>query len=209
MQGPPATWESADAQCRVRDRGPHALGAVRFDVGATGDLGHRHRVTVVFVPLPRRTATPAHDRIGLPEQRLSRLMTDGVGKGFTREDHPALASQLFACYAYVKRVRALADVIGEEELNTLDKTYLKFGEAFERRFLQQPEYENRSIATTLDLGWDVLSLLPREELHRVSDALVEEHYHKNVPATENTPSASPTVPASAASSLAQQCAALS
>ena len=113
---------------------------------------------------------------GLPS--LSRLMKDGVGKGFTRADHPALASQLFACYAYVKRVRALADVIGEEELNALDKTYLKFGEAFERRFLNQGEYENRSIETTLELGWDVLSLLPRDELHRVSDALIAEHYHR-------------------------------
>jgi V/A-type H+-transporting ATPase subunit B len=111
---------------------------------------------------------------GLPS--LSRLMKDGVGEGFTRADHPSLASQLFACYAYVKRVRALADVVGEEELNNLDKTYLKFGEAFERRFLHQGEYENRSIQTTLELGWDVLSLLPRDELHRLSDALVERYY---------------------------------
>ncbi len=111
---------------------------------------------------------------GLPS--LSRLMKDGVGKGYTREDHPVLASQLFACYAYVKRVRGLADVIGEEELSTLDKQYLRFGEAFETRFLNQGEYENRPIATTLELGWEVLSLLPREELHRVSDALLQQHY---------------------------------
>ena len=70
---------------------------------------------------------------GLPS--LSRLMKDGVGKGFTRDDHPALASQLFAGYAYVKRVRGLADVIGEEELSALDKLYLKFGDALEHRFL--------------------------------------------------------------------------
>jgi V/A-type H+-transporting ATPase subunit B len=111
---------------------------------------------------------------GLPS--LSRLMKDGVGKGFTREDHPALASQLFACYARVKRVRGLADVVGEEELGVLDKQYLKYGEAFERRFLTQGEYENRSIATTLDLGWEVLSMLPRDELHRVSDQLLADHY---------------------------------
>ena len=111
---------------------------------------------------------------GLPS--LSRLMKDGVGKGFTREDHPALASQLFAGYAYVKRVRGLADVIGEEELSALDKLYLKFGEALEHRFLSQGEYENRAIETTLDLGWEVLSLLPREELHRVSDALLKRYY---------------------------------
>jgi V/A-type H+-transporting ATPase subunit B len=111
---------------------------------------------------------------GLPS--LSRLMKDGVGKGFTRDDHPALASQLFAGYAYVKRVRALSDVIGEEELSALDKLYLKFGEALEHRFLSQGEFENRSIAATLDLGWDVLSLLPRDELHRVSDELLKKHY---------------------------------
>ena len=113
---------------------------------------------------------------GLPS--LSRLMKDGVGNGYTREDHPALASQLFAGYAYVKRVRALADVIGEEELSALDKLYLKFGEALEHRFLSQGEFENRSIVTTLELGWEVLSLLPRDELHRVSDALLKEHYRE-------------------------------
>lgn len=113
---------------------------------------------------------------GLPS--LSRLMKDGVGKGFTREDHPALASQLFACYAQVKRVRGLADVIGEEELSPLHKRYLKFGEAFEARFLSQGERENRSIQRTLDLGWEVISLLPRNELHRLSEALLEQHYRE-------------------------------
>ncbi len=111
---------------------------------------------------------------GLPS--LSRLMKDGVGKGYTRADHPALASQLFACYAYVKRVRALADVVGEEELSLLDKEYLHFGETFERRFLSQEETENRSIETTLEIGWDVLSTLPRDELHRLNDDLLDEHY---------------------------------
>jgi V/A-type H+/Na+-transporting ATPase subunit B len=113
---------------------------------------------------------------GLPS--LSRLMKDGVGKGYTRDDHPALASQLFACYAYVKRVRGLADVIGEQELSSLDKLYLKFGEAFEQRFLKQGENDNRTIQTTLELGWDVLSTLPRDELHRLSDALLDQHYRK-------------------------------
>jgi V/A-type H+/Na+-transporting ATPase subunit B len=113
---------------------------------------------------------------GLPS--LSRLMKDGVGKGYTREDHPALASQLFACYALVKRARGLADIIGEEELSSLDKQYLKFGEAFETRFLNQGENENRSIKTTLELGWDVLSLVPRDELHRLSEELLSEHYRQ-------------------------------
>ncbi len=111
---------------------------------------------------------------GLPS--LSRLMKDGVGKGYTREDHPALASQLFACYAYVKRVRALADIIGEDELGAGDKLYLKFGEVFENRFISQGEREDRPIALTLDLGWEILSMLPREELRRVSEKLLNEHY---------------------------------
>lgn len=115
---------------------------------------------------------------GLPS--LSRLMKDGVGKGFTREDHPVLASQLFAAYAYVKRVRALADVVGQDELNARDRLYLKFGEAFESRFLSQGDHENRSIATTLDLGWEVLSLLPRDELHRVSEALLRQRHRPAV-----------------------------
>ncbi len=111
---------------------------------------------------------------GLPS--LSRLMKDGVGKGFTRDDHPALASQLFACYAKVKKIRALADVIGAEELGALDKLYMKFGDDFELRFLNQGEYENRSIEQTLDLGWEILSELPADELHRVTDALLAKHY---------------------------------
>jgi len=111
---------------------------------------------------------------GLPS--LSRLMKDGVGEGYTRDDHPALASQLFACYAQVKRVRALADVVGEEELSVLDKQYMHFGNTFERTYLSQGDTEDRSIETTLEIGWDVLSMLPRDELHRVSDALLNEHY---------------------------------
>jgi len=115
---------------------------------------------------------------GLPS--LSRLMKDGIGEGFTRADHAALAGQLFACYAMVKRVRSLAIVIGEEELGALDKLYLRFGEALETRFLNQGEYENRPVAATLDLGWEMLSLLPRDELHRVSDALLAQHYREAV-----------------------------
>ena len=111
---------------------------------------------------------------GLPS--LSRLMKDGIGKGYTRDDHPALASQLFACYAQVKRVRGLADVVGAEELGALDKLYLDFGESFEKRFLNQGEFENRPIDTTLDLGWEMLKILPRDELHRLSDELLTQYY---------------------------------
>jgi len=108
---------------------------------------------------------------GLPS--LSRLMKDGVGQGHTREDHAPLASQLFAAYSRVKDVRGLAAVIGEEELSALDKTYMRFGEDFERKFLSQGEFENRSIEQTLDLGWKVLAILPRSEMHRISEELAD------------------------------------
>lgn len=130
---------------------------------------------------------------GLPS--LSRLMKDGVGKGYTRDDHPALASQLFACYARVKRVRGLADVVGEEELGDLDKLYMKFGEAFEQRFLNQGEYENRTIDETLDLGWEILSLLPRSEMQRLSDELLDTHYrHSGSDVPESEPDVRETEP---------------
>jgi V/A-type H+-transporting ATPase subunit B len=114
---------------------------------------------------------------GLPS--LSRLMKDNVGKGLTRDDHPVLASQLFACYAKVKDIRALASIIGEEELTPLDLLYLKFGDAFEKRFLSQEYYERRSLEDSLDLGWEVISILPREELVRVKDEFLAKYYKKN------------------------------
>jgi V/A-type H+-transporting ATPase subunit B len=113
---------------------------------------------------------------GLPS--LSRLMKDGIGEGMTREDHAHIASQLFAGYSHVKDVRALAAVIGEEELTPLDKIYLEFGERFEREFLSQGEYEDRSITETLDLGWKVISTLPKEELYRISEEEIAKYYGK-------------------------------
>ncbi|HEQ72543.1 MAG TPA: V-type ATP synthase subunit B [Spirochaetia bacterium] len=111
---------------------------------------------------------------GLPS--LSRLMKDGIGEGMTRADHPHLASQLFAAYSYVKDVRNLASVIGEEELTPLDHQYLEFGEFFERKFVSQERNEDRSIEQTLELGWEALRKLPREELHRMNDQELDEHY---------------------------------
>lgn len=112
---------------------------------------------------------------GLPS--LSRLMKDGIGEGMTREDHPHLASQLFAAYSYVKDVRNLASVIGEEELTPLDQQYMEFGDFFEKKFVSQRRDEDRTIEQTLDLGWEALRLLPAEELHRVSDEELETWYH--------------------------------
>jgi len=111
---------------------------------------------------------------GLPS--LSRLMKDGIGEGMTRDDHPHLASQLFAAYSYVKDVRNLASVIGEEELTPLDRQYLDFGREFEQSFVSQREDEDRTIEQTLDLGWSVLRELPVEELHRITDEEIEKYY---------------------------------
>ena len=107
---------------------------------------------------------------------LSRLMKDGIGEGMTREDHPHLANQLFASYSHVKDVQNLASVIGEEELTTLDQQYLEFGNFFEKRFVNQGFDEDRSIEQTLDLGWEALGKLPSEELQRLSDEEIAEHY---------------------------------
>lgn len=107
---------------------------------------------------------------------LSRLMKDGIGKGFTREDHPGVANQLFASYAQVQEVKALASVIGEDELTPLDKKYMAFGKLFEERFVAQEKDENRIIEGTLDIGWDILGVLPREELSRVDEETLNSHY---------------------------------
>lgn len=109
---------------------------------------------------------------------LSRLMKDGIGEGFTRADHPSLSNQLFAAYSKVKDARSLASVIGEDELSDTDKRYLEFGKAFEQYFVQQSEQEDRSLEQTLELGWALLSILPRGELDRVSEQELNEHYHE-------------------------------
>ena len=107
---------------------------------------------------------------------LSRLMKDGIGEGMTRADHPHLSNQLFASYSHVKDVRNLASVIGEEELSETDNLYMKFGEFFEQRFLNQAFDEDRSIEQTLDLAWEGLSILPSEELQRLTEEEIGEHY---------------------------------
>ena len=110
---------------------------------------------------------------------LSRLMKDGIGKGFTREDHQDLANQLFSSYAKVGEARALASVIGEDELSPIDKKYLTFGEAFEKEFVCQSVIENRNMIQTLDLGWKLLHILPREELDRVDTKILDQYYPKS------------------------------
>lgn len=106
---------------------------------------------------------------------LSRLMKDGIGDGATRSDHSVLSNQLYASYAKVQDVRSLASVIGEEDLSATDKLYFEFGRRFESEFLTQDRFENRTIDNTLDLGWKLLSILPRNELERVNDEMYEKY----------------------------------
>ena len=117
---------------------------------------------------------------------LSRLMKDGIGEGYTREDHQDVANQLFSCYAKVGDARSLASVIGEDELSDIDKLYLIFGKMFEKHFIGQSPEENRDIETTLNIGWKLLGLLPREELDRIDTKLLDKYYRKSVydPSTE-------------------------
>lgn len=106
---------------------------------------------------------------------LSRLMKDGIGEGKTREDHPNLASQLYYAYAQAQSARALAGIIGEEELTPRDKAYLKFGDEFEKRFVNQGFEENRQLEETLEIGWELLKILPEAELIRVTREQIDKY----------------------------------
>ncbi len=107
---------------------------------------------------------------------LSRLMKDGIGEGYTREDHPEVADQLFASYSRVQDLRALAQIVGEEDLPLTDRKHLKFGREFEAAFITQGFNQGRDIFETLDLAWKVLSILPVEELDRISTGMLKKYY---------------------------------
>ncbi|WP_303868699.1 V-type ATP synthase subunit B [Acetobacterium wieringae] len=109
---------------------------------------------------------------------LSRLMKDGIGEGFTRGDHAEVANQLFASYSKVQEVRDLSQIIGEEDLSPTDKKYMAFGRAFEAEFLNQGFDEGRNIIESLDLGWQLLSLLPLTELDRLSPENIDKYFPK-------------------------------
>jgi V/A-type H+-transporting ATPase subunit B len=104
---------------------------------------------------------------------LSRLWSAGVGEGKTREDHKNLKDQLFASYATGREVRELAVVLGEASLDDSDRAHLQFADAFEKEFVGQGEYENRSVEESLDMGWKLLKLLPRNSLKRVKPAEID------------------------------------
>lgn len=126
-------------------------------------------------PLERRGFYPPVD----PLPSLSRLRDKAIGEGRTREDHAAVANQLFAAYSKGKEVRELMVIFGEAALSDLDKKYLRFAEEFENRFIRQGEDEDRSIEETLTIAWRLLSLLPREELKRIKDELIEKYAKTN------------------------------
>ncbi len=109
---------------------------------------------------------------------VTQMMKDGIGEGFTRKDHQDVANQLFSCYAKVGDARALASVIGEDELSETDQTYLLFGREFEKRFIGQGKEENRTIFDTLEIGWQLLGLMPRAELDRIDTKVLDQYYKK-------------------------------
>jgi V/A-type H+-transporting ATPase subunit B len=107
---------------------------------------------------------------------LSRLKDKGIGKGKTREDHADTMNQLFAAYAQGKQAKELAVILGETALSDTDKLYAKFADEFEKRYVSQGEYEDRSIEETLDIGWQLLSILPRSELKRIRDEYIDKYF---------------------------------
>ncbi len=109
---------------------------------------------------------------------LSRLMKDSIGEGYTRGDHPSVASQVFASYSRVQEIKALASIVGEDELGKTDRACLEFGRQFERQFITQGPEDNRTIEQSLDLCWKLLSILPETELTRVSQEEIKEHMKK-------------------------------
>ena len=107
---------------------------------------------------------------------LSRLMDDGIGEGLTRADHADVSDQLYAAYAEGEDLRDLVNIVGREALSERDNKYLDLADRFEEEFVQQGYETNRSIDETIEIGWDLLSTLPKEELNRVDEDLIEEHY---------------------------------
>ena len=109
---------------------------------------------------------------------LSRLKDKGIGKGKTREDHADTMNQLFACYARGKECKELAAILGDAALTEVDKIYAKFAVEFEKKYVSQGFTKNRSIEETLNIGWELLGILPRSELKRIKDVYLDKYYKK-------------------------------
>jgi len=115
---------------------------------------------------------------------LSRLMDDGIGEGLTRADHADVSDQMYAAYAEGEDLRDLVNIVGREALSERDNKYLDFAERFEDEFVDQGFTTERSIDETLDIGWDLLSMLPKEELNRIDEELIEQYYREDGEAAE-------------------------
>ena len=125
--------------------------------------------------LYRKSVTPPIDV--LPS--LSRLKDKGIGEGKTRKDHSNTMNQLFSAYARGKDAKELMVILGESALTDIDKLYAKFADEFEKRYVSQGYFTDRDIETTLDIGWELLRILPRSELKRISDELLDKYYEQN------------------------------
>jgi len=110
---------------------------------------------------------------------LSRLMDDGIGEGLTREDHADVKDQMFAAYAEGEDLRDLVNIVGREALSELDNKYLDFADDFESEFVDQGFDQNRSIEETLEIGWDLLSMLPKDALNRIDEEFIEKYYRED------------------------------
>ncbi|WP_396610858.1 ATP synthase subunit B [Haloferax sp. S1W] len=119
-----------------------------------------------------------------PLPSLSRLMDDGIGEGLTREDHADVSDQMYAAYAEGEDLRDLVNIVGREALSERDNKYLDFAERFEDEFVDQGFDTNRTIDETLDIGWDLLSMLPKSELNRIDEDLIEDYYREDAEAVE-------------------------
>ena len=141
---------------------------------------------VASPPAPSlRPRAPARRQVYPPVNvlpSLSRLMKSAIGEGMTRRDHSEVSNQLYACYAIGKDVQGMKAVVGEEALSPEDLLYLEFLERFEAQFVNQGAYENRSIFESLDLGWALLRLFPRELLRRITTATLDAFYDREGPA---------------------------
>ena len=125
--------------------------------------------------LYRKGVTPPIDV--LPS--LSRLKDKGIGEGKTRKDHSNTMNQLFSAYARGKDAKELMVILGESALTDIDKLYAKFADEFEKKYVSQGYNTDRDIETTLDIGWELLRILPRSELKRISDELLDKYYEQN------------------------------
>ena len=172
----------------------------RYVVGWLNYYGHSHSFTQLPIltmpnddithPIPDLTGYITEGQIVLdrelhqkgvyppinPLPSLSRIMKDAIGGERTREDHPNVANQLYSSYARVGNIRSLAAIVGAEELTESDQCHLRFGDAFEDRFIGQGRDERRTIEDSLQVAWELLGLLPRDALHRVSPKQLETYY---------------------------------